>query len=469
MTEVVGEASSSSGRPVHKYGEAQEWNSRYQTDHGDTFFDWYAGFAELEHILRAHVQELGRSPAEMEVLMVGCGNSKLSEEMHDQGGYRRIVNVDISEVCIEKMKRLYSESHPSLEWYAMDATKMAFDEGRFDLSIDKGTIDAVVCGEEGLVTVTDMIHEMGRTLKPGGLAMIITHSADRAALFDMSVASRCPGWDWKLVHGPEKCHLSPSALLINIMRSHMPGKPVAAIMKDPVRLKAAMLEYKDAMAARGRPISGDKKAQQELFMRELKARMKQAKEGQADAQDDVNAAKKAFIEQMREVLEKRKEAKAKAAAAAAEAFETTAEEDDARIAKLRAIRAAREAAKAAGAEQEAAKAAGASPDTASTCPTEVEGPPSEAAPAADTPPVPPTACEEPAAPAELVGSPRGPSKRANGKASGGENGGDADKQAPEAEGTESMARGRRQDHCFVYIFRKSNAPPDFRMLGSDDE
>mmetsp|Transcript_30983 Transcript_30983/g.68025 ORF Transcript_30983/g.68025 Transcript_30983/m.68025 type:complete len:469 (-) Transcript_30983:71-1477(-) len=468
MTEVVGEASSTSDRPLHKYGEAQEWNSRYQTDHGDTFFDWYAGFAELEHILRAHVQDVGRSPADMEVLMVGCGNSKLSEELHDQGGYRRIVNVDISEICIDKMKRLYSETHPSLEWHAMDATKMTLGDKKFDLSIDKGTIDAVVCGEDGLVMVTDMIHEMGRTLKPGGLAMIITHSEDRAALFDMSVASRCPAWDWKLVHGPEKCHLSPSALLINIMRSHMPGKPVAAIMKDPVRLKAAMMEYKDAMAARGRPISGDKKAQQELFMRELRARMKQAQEGQADAQEDVNAAKKAFIEQMREVLQKRKEAKAKAAAAAAEAFETSAEEDDARIAKLRAIRAAREAAKAAGSSPDtaAAKVAAGSPDTASTCPTEAEAPASEAAPPADSRVGPPAVVGESAAPAGA--RPRVPEGVAD-AASASDQGEAEGEQAPDEEEQDGMVRGRRQDHCFVYIFRKSHAQPDFRILGSDED
>ena len=49
--------------------------------------------------------------------MVGCGNSKLSQQMYD-AGYKNIVNIDISPVVIQQMK-----SHsPQMEWIVMDAT-----------------------------------------------------------------------------------------------------------------------------------------------------------------------------------------------------------------------------------------------------------------------------------------------------------------------------------------------------------
>jgi hypothetical protein len=35
--------------------------------------------------------------------MVGCGNAKISEQMYDEG-YTNIINIDISDVVVEKMK-----------------------------------------------------------------------------------------------------------------------------------------------------------------------------------------------------------------------------------------------------------------------------------------------------------------------------------------------------------------------------
>ncbi len=43
--------------------------------------------------------------------MVGCGNSKLSQEMADEG-YAYITNIDISDNVIVKMKNHYSQTYP---------------------------------------------------------------------------------------------------------------------------------------------------------------------------------------------------------------------------------------------------------------------------------------------------------------------------------------------------------------------
>ena len=39
----------------------------------------------------------------VKVLDLGCGNSKILEEMHDQDGFRDLVGVDISEALIKNM------------------------------------------------------------------------------------------------------------------------------------------------------------------------------------------------------------------------------------------------------------------------------------------------------------------------------------------------------------------------------
>jgi len=47
--------------------------------------------------------------------MVGCGNSRLSEEMAIEG-YARITNIDISSNVIEKMNAVYSEKFAMQEY-----------------------------------------------------------------------------------------------------------------------------------------------------------------------------------------------------------------------------------------------------------------------------------------------------------------------------------------------------------------
>ena len=79
--------------------------------------------------------------------MVGCGNSKLSEEMAADG-YKSITNIDISDNVIAKMKIHYSDSLPLQQFLVVDATNMAFRDKTFDICIDKGTFDALACGSD---------------------------------------------------------------------------------------------------------------------------------------------------------------------------------------------------------------------------------------------------------------------------------------------------------------------------------
>lgn len=76
------------------------------------------------------------------VLMVGCGNSKLSQDLYDVG-YRQICNIDISPVVIKQMVEA-NRSRPEMSWQQMDATAMEFEPDTFSTVIDKGTLDAML-------------------------------------------------------------------------------------------------------------------------------------------------------------------------------------------------------------------------------------------------------------------------------------------------------------------------------------
>ena len=66
-------------------------------------FDWYAEYPEL----KPSFAQYDIKPTD-KILMVGCGNSKLSDQMW-KAGYRNIVNIDISPSVIEQMKKAFPE------------------------------------------------------------------------------------------------------------------------------------------------------------------------------------------------------------------------------------------------------------------------------------------------------------------------------------------------------------------------
>jgi EEF1A lysine methyltransferase 4 len=92
------------------------------------------------------------------VLVIGCGNSLLSEQMYDNG-YRNITNNDISPICINRMKQRNEKKRPEMKWDVMDVRKMTYQNGQFDVIIDKSTIDAILCMESPNVNAAIVMSE----------------------------------------------------------------------------------------------------------------------------------------------------------------------------------------------------------------------------------------------------------------------------------------------------------------------
>ncbi|KAJ4474577.1 S-adenosyl-L-methionine-dependent methyltransferase [Lentinula edodes] len=121
-----------------QYGTKQYWNQRYAQEADDAFFDWFKSYSEISDILRSLIPD-----KRSRIIMLGCGNSKLSEDMYDDG-YHNIVNTDYSSIIIEKMKQRHGDARPQMEWHEMDVRDLKFDDSSFDVAIDKGTMDAMM-------------------------------------------------------------------------------------------------------------------------------------------------------------------------------------------------------------------------------------------------------------------------------------------------------------------------------------
>ena len=84
----------------------------------------------------------------LQVLVVGCGNSELSEQMYDVG-YKHLTNIDISETVVNHMNQRNAERRPGLTFQQMDATQTPYEEASYQAALDKGTLDAMASEEEG--------------------------------------------------------------------------------------------------------------------------------------------------------------------------------------------------------------------------------------------------------------------------------------------------------------------------------
>ena len=57
-------------------------------------FDWLENFESMNKVIAEFIKP------EHKILMIGCGNARLSEDLYD-AGYENIWNTDISSVVIE--------------------------------------------------------------------------------------------------------------------------------------------------------------------------------------------------------------------------------------------------------------------------------------------------------------------------------------------------------------------------------
>eukprot|EP01121_Diplochlamys_sp_Union-15-3_P012322 TRINITY_DN367_c0_g1_i1.p1 TRINITY_DN367_c0_g1~~TRINITY_DN367_c0_g1_i1.p1 ORF type:complete len:239 (-),score=46.09 TRINITY_DN367_c0_g1_i1:66-740(-) len=147
------------------YGNKAYWNERYKKEPEP--FEWYQSYENLKTFIEPHV------PKTAAILHIGCGNSKLCEDMVNDG-YTKIVNIDISSVVISDMKERY-KNNPKLEFCVMDCRTLDFEDKSFGVVIDKGTLDAVLCGDNSFYNAALMMKEIYRVLTPGGVFIEVSY------------------------------------------------------------------------------------------------------------------------------------------------------------------------------------------------------------------------------------------------------------------------------------------------------
>lgn len=125
------------------------------------------------------------------ILVVGCGNSRVSEELYDDG-YQTIMSIDSSNTVIKQMKDKYKDRNPNFIFTQMDVRGMDFRDRQFDFVLDKGLFETILCGEMSAKNIQKSVSEIHRCLKPGGVYCMISAGSPELRLHYL----KKPIYDW---------------------------------------------------------------------------------------------------------------------------------------------------------------------------------------------------------------------------------------------------------------------------------
>lgn len=161
------------------YGDREFWEARYGGDGPDEPEEWLQTFA----VLRPSLEEAVRR--DRPVLMVGCGTSRLDEEMH-AAGWTRIVSMDYARAALAGRS-----PRDGLRYLAMDVRRMALRSGSFAAVVDKGTLDALACVNDDGEALAEACREVARVIEPGGRLYSVSFSAPdlRQPIFEAAMGA----------------------------------------------------------------------------------------------------------------------------------------------------------------------------------------------------------------------------------------------------------------------------------------
>lgn len=107
----------------------------------------------------------GRSPAEMDLLDVGCGIGQIHELIGPS--FRSVTGVDVSSASIDQAQARF----PAYRYLAYGGDRLPFDDAGFDMAMAICVFHHVPPAQWQALAA-----DMLRVLRPGGLALVIEHN-----------------------------------------------------------------------------------------------------------------------------------------------------------------------------------------------------------------------------------------------------------------------------------------------------
>lgn len=162
-------------------------------------FEWITSAESLG----THIREALHGKTEARVLHVGCGTSILGEFLVERlPEIAQIVNVDKDKSILKDMEeRWVSKCSPDqqgkMAFLPVDFCRepIPFDDGSFDLVVDKSTLDCLLISDRGASSLVSEVHRLLHH-QSGVYFLLSFHHAD----FLRPLLQEVPGSDWKISH-----------------------------------------------------------------------------------------------------------------------------------------------------------------------------------------------------------------------------------------------------------------------------
>ena len=144
----------------NSFNNKEFWDSKYRQN--EKPLDWYISFEEFYKKLGEYLK------VDHHILNVGAGSSEISERLYDTG-FKRIVNIDYSKEVVCAMTKRYKMLQCHIPYYEMDMRKLQFEENVFDVVLDLGGSDCLLCSRNPLSDYQAFTEQVFKVLRENGV------------------------------------------------------------------------------------------------------------------------------------------------------------------------------------------------------------------------------------------------------------------------------------------------------------
>jgi SAM-dependent methyltransferase len=198
---IIDKEAQKESRGGRDYSSKEYWEKRYLTEE-EKGHEWYFDYETLKPLVNELVPTPCYDQSGWSVLEIGCGDKPLLPDLIQDDNFSDMesaVAIDyapalVRQLRLEERERLValaaeektssalSSSSPALplgvKYEQADARALGYATASFDLVLDKGTIDAMMCSEdEGFDNARRICSEAARVLKVGGCFVVVSHMA----------------------------------------------------------------------------------------------------------------------------------------------------------------------------------------------------------------------------------------------------------------------------------------------------